>query len=83
MQCFDCAATNQITTAVAVCSTCGAGLCVHHAVVGHADEATASVGNPSSVRLPGRRILCQTCSASGLADESSVPAGTSVNVPGI
>ena len=66
-----------------MCSTCGAGLCVNHAVVGHADEATASVGNPSSVRLPGRRILCQTCSSSGLADESSVPAGTSVNVPGI
>ena len=82
MQCYDCAVTQQTTPAVAVCSTCGAGLCVSHAVVGHADEWTSSVGNPSALRLPGRRILCRTCSTSGAQEEeASAPAGAIINAP--
>ena len=82
MQCYDCAVENKTAPAVAVCSTCGAGLCVDHSVLGHADEWTASVGNPSASKLPGRRILCQTCSASGAAHEASAPAGSAVGAPG-
>ncbi|HEY0237564.1 MAG TPA: DUF2180 family protein [Friedmanniella sp.] len=81
MQCYDCAVENQTNTAVAVCSTCGAGLCIQHAVLGHADEWAASVGNQTAVRLAGRRILCQTCSASGARAESSATAGSIVSAP--
>lgn len=81
MQCYDCAVAQQTTPAVAVCSTCGAGLCTTHAVVGHADEWTSGVGNPSAIRLPGRRILCQTCSTSGAAEEISAPAAGVISAP--
>ena len=81
MQCYDCAVEQKTTTAVAVCSTCGAGLCIQHAVLGHADEWTASVGNPSATQLAGRRILCQTCSASGAHEESSGATGSTVSAP--
>ena len=83
MQCYDCAAQNLATPAVAVCSTCGAALCVSHTVLGHADEWTATVGNPSATRLPGRRLLCQTCSASGAEGEASAPPGAVTGAPGV
>ena len=39
MQCYDCAVARQDSPAVAVCATCGAGVCLTHAVVGHPDDA--------------------------------------------
>lgn len=32
MKCYPCAKTNQANEAVAVCSVCGKGLCLRHAV---------------------------------------------------
>lgn len=75
MQCFDCALEARISPAVAVCSTCGAGLCTDHAVSGHADEPMATVGNPTTHRLPGRRVVCHTCAADGAFDAAPVPHG--------
>ena len=84
MQCYDCAIEQRTTPAVVMCSTCGAGLCLNHLVLGHADEWETTVGNPTVMRLPGRRFLCQTCSTSAVQEEADVvPAGTIVNAPGI
>ena len=83
MQCYDCATDQLVTPAVVICSTCGAGLCLNHLVLGHADEWETTVGNPTAMRLPGRRFLCQTCSASAVHDGAEVDSvGTIVNVPG-
>ena len=81
MQCYDCAVEERTTTAVVMCSTCGAGLCLDHAILGHADEWTATVGNPTAMRLPGRRFLCRTCATSGAQEEPAV--ASVVSAPGI
>ena len=71
MQCFDCATDDQRErTAAAVCPTCGAGLCVGHAVPGFAEEVHNSLGNPVTRRLPGRRLYCRDCApATAVAPE--------------
>lgn len=81
MQCYDCAAEQQISPAVAVCSTCGAGLCTTHAVPGHAEERlTATLGNPTTRRLPGRRLYCHTCAADGMIDAAIIPGRVAASV---
>ncbi|WP_263730514.1 DUF2180 family protein [Cellulomonas sp. SG140] len=72
MQCFECMTRgSQFTPAVAVCTTCGAGLCIDHAVVGHAATWLSTPGNPAPRRLPGRRLLCPECASgsSGVGDD--------------
>lgn len=62
MQCLDCAMTmTRETPACATCHTCGAGVCVDHVVEGYAQQEVHSLGQPSIVRLPGRRVYCRTC----------------------
>ena len=78
MQCYDCALEAQISPAVAVCSTCGAGLCGDHAVAGHANEPLTAVGNPTTRRLPGRRVVCQTCAADDGAFDAAPVSHSSV-----
>ena len=51
MQCYDCAIEQRTTPAVVMCSTCGAGLCLNHLVLGHADEWETTVGNPTYTGL--------------------------------
>lgn len=83
MRCYDCAVAQQDMPAVAICATCGAGVCMTHAVLGHRDEMTVTVGIPSAVRIPGRVFLCQTCSATAAAAEAATPAGQVVDAPNV
>ncbi len=63
MLCYDCHAEKGVETqASAVCSLCGAGLCVDHAVEGFVEEtARASLGNSVTRRVHGRRMFCRHC----------------------
>ncbi len=61
MQCFECTDEMATTSAVAICVSCGAGLCLQHTLTGHQEEPVVSVGNPASRRLPGRRLFCSAC----------------------
>ncbi len=81
MQCYDCAVAQQTSQAVAVCATCGAGICLEHAVLAHPDEIAVTVGIPTTTRLPGRRFLCQTCAAGAPEREAAAPVGYVVNAP--
>ncbi len=79
MRCYDCATQNkQDNEAYAVCVACGAGLCLEHAIEGHAEERARSLGNPTMKRLPGRRIFCKECAVEHLPQELS--PGTEVLV---
>ena len=81
MQCYDCAVAQKTSPAVAVCATCGAGVCLSHAVLAHPDEMSVTVGNPVATRLPGRRFLCPTCSSGAAGREAAAPVGYVVNAP--
>ena len=66
MYCFDCLTVlKSETTAVAVCSSCGAALCGVHSRVGVGREEIHSVGAPTTRALPGRRVWCTTCAPAG------------------
>ncbi|WP_197021551.1 hypothetical protein [Cellulomonas sp. HZM] len=68
MNCFDCLTSLQTESpASAVCSSCGAALCVVHALVGVPRQEVHSVGSPSATVLPGRRVWCSACAPSGAA----------------
>ena len=51
MNCFDCSAIGESSTAVAVCRDCGAAVCADHAV------ARDAVAHPSDTRRHGRHHL--------------------------
>jgi hypothetical protein len=53
MRCYEHAKTNETRDAVAVCSNCGAALCMEHLVV--EAEVTPKTNEQR------RRIFCQTC----------------------
>jgi len=77
MNCFDCAATGLLETAVAVCAGCGAAVCAGHAHV----EArwltrTAVLNRTIVVDTPARTIRCAVCqvaqrAASGRQDRTA------------
>lgn len=77
MNCYTCATREDaVTAAVAVCSVCGAGMCVEHATVGNAYVEEHSPGSPSTHTLPGRRMLCVICApASTIGGLSPAMAG--------
>jgi hypothetical protein len=54
MQCYEHAKANETKEAVAVCTHCGAALCMEHLVV------TTEMALDSDKQQ--RRIYCQTCS---------------------
>lgn len=64
MQCFACAQKDVTTDAVAICSSCGAAVCLDHAVVME-KPVTAHQGVASVHVLPikAQRVLCQVCAA--------------------
>lgn len=63
MNCYDCQISDQLTSAVAICRICGAGICLQHA---HASPQILHRPNGMGVAtLPraARRLLCDTCLA--------------------
>ncbi|MET8405355.1 DUF2180 family protein [Streptomyces sp900116325] len=61
MNCYDCDSLDHVTPAVAVCPTCGAGVCAEHAnTVSQQLHRPAGMGLATLPRA-ARRILCATC----------------------
>lgn len=63
MHCFECVQQGIAVAAVAVCSVCGAALCVDH--VRTETEQIREPANPGKVihDQPARRLTCPTCRA--------------------
>jgi len=61
MNCYDCLSRQDATVAVAVCTRCGAGLCLDHAHVAP-QIVHESVGTGRSTHSPdARRFTCGLC----------------------
>ena len=61
MQCYDCLVDDHVTTAVAVCSSCGAALCEEHVRAEHR-EIRQLVGVGRATHEPSaRRLVCGVC----------------------
>ena len=68
MNCFDCKGLGVDNEAVAVCSDCGAGICVDHAHVARRWLTRSMVINRTvAVEPSARSIYCGTCHASRVA----------------
>ena len=64
MNCFDCAALDKSTPAVAVCADCGAALCLHHAhVTPRRLTRTQAINRVVPAGPPTRTIRCTLCQA--------------------
>lgn len=64
MNCYDCAAFGIGTPAVGVCTGCGAGLCMDHAVIGVRHLTRVGVINRvETVVPPARVVYCNVCAA--------------------
>ena len=62
MNCFDCAAHGEVSTAVAICAGCGAGLCPDHAHVEPRWLTRSAVINRAVVVDPPARVVrCGVC----------------------
>ena len=65
MDCLDCQLdSGRCTGAVGICTGCGAGLCLDHAViVEHRLTRTAVIMREIPVEPPARLLRCPTCQA--------------------
>jgi hypothetical protein len=64
MNCLDCAAVGRRSTAVAVCSDCGAAVCYDHAhVAARWLTRTTAINRTVQVEPPARTIRCALCQA--------------------
>ena len=60
MHCYDCNVDGRVTPAVAICTSCGAGICGDHTRMQSQDRSqTATPGNPSPLHT--RSLLCVNC----------------------
>jgi hypothetical protein len=60
MNCYDCIGEGRTASAVAICTSCGAGLCGEHTRVETNDHMQAATpGNPSHHRT--RSLICGSC----------------------
>lgn len=60
MNCYDCISDGRTTVAVAICTSCGAGLCGDHTRLEvHDQTQPATPGNPSHHRT--RSLICASC----------------------
>jgi len=66
MNCYECSMQDTTTTAICVCSQCGAALCREHVNV-CVDEIihTSAVGVPTIHDPAGRSLRCATCRDAG------------------
>ncbi|WP_018549442.1 DUF2180 family protein [Streptomyces sp. LaPpAH-108] len=68
MNCFDCQALDTATAAVAICRSCGAGLCDRHAHP-HPQALHRAAGMGTATRRhAARRLLCETCAVAERSD---------------
>ena len=84
MNCYDCANGSTYRNAVAVCTDCGAGVCIEHAVnVRHWLTRTQALMRVERVEPAARRIHCETCHAAHTARRDVTPddANTGSNSP--
>lgn len=65
MNCLDCLVERALVVpAVGICSDCGAGVCLDHAVlVAHRTEARGYLGRRIPLPRPGRLVRCGLCQA--------------------
>ncbi|RZB15351.1 DUF2180 family protein [Streptomyces sp. F001] len=62
MNCFDCLALERVSTAVAICRSCGAALCSER-VQNETKTITQLVGMGKATHEPAaRELLCGVCS---------------------
>jgi hypothetical protein len=62
MNCFDCAALGRAAEAVAVCTDCGAGVCLEHArVMPRWLTRIEPIGRREQVEVPARIVRCGLC----------------------
>ena len=74
MNCFDCAALDTTTAAVALCVDCGAAVCAAHAhVTARRLTCTAAINRIVPIDPPARTIRCTVCQAAH--DAAPTPAG--------
>jgi hypothetical protein len=60
MNCYDCIGKGHTAPAVAICTSCGAGLCGEHTHLETQDHtAAATPGNPCHHRT--RALICGSC----------------------
>ena len=76
MHCLDCAMHALDRDAIAICTHCGAGVCLDHAVVAPHGSPAAPSCSPRPVDPPARRILCLSCAAAEQA--AGAPAGRAI-----
>jgi hypothetical protein len=70
MNCYDCAVTARFSEAVGICSDCGSGVCIEHAVMAaHHLTRLAVIDRVERVDPSARVLRCETCS---LAHEAAV-----------
>ncbi len=64
MNCLDCALVGAVTSSVALCHDCGAGVCLEHAVARQRHlTRTVPLNRLIEVEPPARLIRCHTCTA--------------------
>ncbi|WP_044370470.1 MULTISPECIES: DUF2180 family protein [Streptomyces] len=61
MNCYDCNARDRSTSAVAICNSCGAGVCGEHACSRPRQLHRCAGTGVSALPIAARRILCPTC----------------------
>lgn len=63
MDCYDCALEDTATPAIAVCDSCGCGVCVRHAHVSGRLVERLGGPRPGYRRKLARRLTCGVCRA--------------------
>lgn len=75
MNCFDCAAHGEVSTAVAICAGCGAGMCLDHArVEPRWLTRNAAINRTVVVDPPARVLRCVVCTQA--QDAAAHPASS-------
>ena len=70
MNCLDCADIGSTSSAVGICHSCGAGVCMEHAkVLDHFLVRTEPIDQVIRIEPPARLVWCGTCAA---ANEAAV-----------
>ena len=75
MNCFDCAIEDRSEPAVAVCTDCGAAVCLTHAhVTRRWLTTTMAINRTVPVQPPARALRCATCQAAHEAQQATIYA---------
>jgi hypothetical protein len=75
MNCLDCTLAGATTPAVATCHSCGAAVCVDHAVIQpHYLQRVVPLNRLIPIDPPARVIACEVCAAAQDAAQHPEPA---------